>query len=163
MRKGQVAMEFFIYAALFLAVVLAAYFTIFFIQSAEVSNKESLYVRWFGERFASHMNTAMTSQGGFTYTMKFDKSILGEPYEVYIKPAVRSEAGDVQNNSFLFITWSKTNITYSYPLGSESIAKGSSCIILHNGPAGDYYHINTSLGELAFQNNGTDIILMQRC
>lgn len=154
--KGQVAFEFFIYAAVFLTVVLAAYFTIFFMQSSEVSAKESLYVKWFGESFASHANTAMTCQKGFNYTTKFETAILGKPYSVQFKPATDGKKG------FVFITWSGNNASYTYPIGNMSMRAGK-CV---SGGYGDdglvYYTINSSLGVLNFYNDGQNLTLSQK-
>jgi hypothetical protein len=152
-HKGQVATEFFIYAGVFLTVVLAAYFTIFFIQTSEISNKESLYVRWFGESFASHANTAMTGGAGFNYTMRFERDILGKPYLVQFQPA---SAGS--RNAFVYITWSGNNMTFPYAIGNMVLRPGR-CI--QTAPSGGYYLVNSSLGMLNFYNDGQNITLSQ--
>ncbi|VVB98030.1 Uncharacterised protein [uncultured archaeon] len=154
-RKGQVATEFFIYSGVFLAVMLAAYFTIFFIQTAEISNKESLYVRWFGESFASHANTAMSGDAGFNYTMRFDKNILGKPYVVQFQPA---NAGS--RNAFLYITWTSNNVTFPYAIGNMTLRKGS-CVQEFSPASGRYYEINSILGMLNFYNDGENLTLSQ--
>ena len=159
-RRGQVATEFFIYSSIFLVIVLAAYFTIFFIQSAEVSNKESLYVKWFGERFASHMATAMSGEYNFNHTMTFDKSILAKPYQLYIKPARGSR------NGFVFITWSSTNATYAYPIGNMPVVNADTrCITSSDLGEGQFYTISPDAGVLNFYNTGNEIIISQfgRC
>lgn len=158
--KGQIAMEFFIYSGVFLVAVLAAYFSIFFIQSAEVSSKESLYVKWFGERFATHANTAMAGQGGFNYTMEFDPLILGKPYTLQLKPASRT------GNGFVFITWSASNFTYLYPIGNTSLVNGDyRCISTYSSGQSSYYQISPNARVLNFYNDGEKVILSQfgRC
>ncbi len=155
--RGQVATEFFVYSAVFLIIVLAAYFSIFFVQSAEVANKEALYVKWFGERFASNLNTAMSSGEGFSMKMAFSPYILEKPYSVYIKPA---RAG---RNGFVFITWSAGNVTYSYPIGNMNIGAGDSCVHAISSPDGAYYEITSARGELWFENDGSSITITQGC
>lgn len=155
--KGQVATEFFIYAGVFLVVVLAAYFTIFFIQSSEVTAKESLYVKWFGESFASHTNTAMSGQKGFNYTIKFDRLILGKPYSVQFKPAMPSD-----RRAFIFINWSGGSAAYTYPIGNMTLRASGSCIKTYSPASGLYYDIDTSLGELNYYNDGEELILSQK-
>ncbi len=152
-RKGQVATEFFTYAAIFLLIVLAAYFTIFFVQSSEISNKESLYVKWFGERFASSANMAMAGQRGFNYTMQFERDILGKPFTVQFVPQSGSR------RPFVYIIWSQNNLTYSYPMGNLTLQPGP-CI--RYVPTGYYYEINSSLGELNFYNDGRTVTLSQK-
>lgn len=156
--KGQVATEFFLYSGVFLTVLLAAYFTVFFIQSTEVSNKESLYVKWFGESFASHANTAMNGQAGFNYTMKFAKNILGKPYKVQFKPAAQGR------NGFVFITWAGNNASFTYTIGNMKIVNGDPgqrCIKTYSPPEGVYYEINPEKGLLNFYNDGDKVILSQ--
>lgn len=158
-RKGQVATEFFMYSAVFLVIVLGAYFSIFLIQNAEISNKESLYVQSFGETFASHLNTAMAAQGGFNYTMIFERQVLGRPYAVQFKPA---DGGG--RNGFVFITWiGGSNVTYSYPVGRMPLKASGTCITAYTtAPADTYYEINTTLGALNFYNDGENITLSQK-
>ncbi len=152
--KGQIATEFFVYSGIFLAMVIAAYFTIFFIQSSEVSAKESLYVKWFGENFASHANTAMSGQAGFNYTMKFERQILGKPYAVQFKPATDSK------KAFVFITWSWNNATYTYPVANITLLAGE-CVRTFS-PSGEiYYEINTSLASVNFYNDGENVSISQ--
>ncbi len=150
--RGHAATEFFIYSAVFLIVVLSAYFTIFFIQSGEISNKEALYIKWFGERFASAANTAMAGQNGFNYTMKFDRLILEKQYRIQFKPSSPGK------NAFVFITWESNNATYSFPIGNMSMKAGG-CISEVNSPDGTYYEINTSRGTLNFYNDGENLTL----
>lgn len=158
MSRGQVATEFFIYSSMFLIAVLIAYFAIFFVQSAEISNKESLYMKLFGERFASHINTAMSGQNGMNYSMSFDPSLMGKPYRVYFKPANSS----LGTNGFAFIA-NGNNLTYSYPIGNMQILDGGGCIITHASSEGAYYEINTSRRKLSFYNDGENITLSQGC
>lgn len=154
-KKGQVATEFFIYAGVFLTILLAAYFTIFFVQTSEITNKEALYVKWFGERFASYANTAMSGDAGFNYSMAFDKSIIGKPYSVQFKP---SSGGG--RNAFVFITWAGNNAAFTYAIGNMTLVAGK-CVRTFSPPDGKYYEINTSLGMLNFYNDGQNITLSQ--
>lgn len=155
MKKAQVAVEFLIYSTIFLIIVMGAYFTISFMQTAEVSNKEALYVKWFGESFASYTNTAMNGQEGFNYTIKFNTKILNLPYEVNFKPAGSNK------NGFVFITWSKNNLTYSYPIGNSSLLNGTCVKNIIPPSSENYYEINTSRGMLNFYNDGKSITLSQ--
>ncbi|MDD5336854.1 MAG: hypothetical protein PHS02_00030 [Candidatus ainarchaeum sp.] len=155
MRKAQVALEFFLYSAVFLVIVLAAYFAISFVQSADIANKESSYVKWFGETFYSATTTAMAGQGGFRYTIKFDKDILGAPYDIYFQPAHGAQGG------FVYITWSSTNATYTYPIGNMPIVSADSCV--HVSQSGQLLTITPSRGTLTFYNDGTRILLSQGC
>lgn len=150
--KGQIAVEFFIYASIFLLVILAAYFTVFFMQTSEISAKESLYLKWFGESFASNINAVMSSQKGFNYTMKFEPLILGKPYTIQFKPA------NATHNGFVFITWSENNMSYIYPIGNMSIKNAGSCV----AKIGDYYNITISVRNLNFYNDGENITLSQQ-
>jgi hypothetical protein len=153
--KAQVSTEFFMYASVFLIIVLAAYFTVFFIQNAELYNKESLYVKWFGMRFASAANTAMAAGGGFQYTIRFEPDILGKPYEIYFKPRQGTE------NGFAYITWNgRNNISYTYPIGPMRIRSGN-CVKEFSPPEGRYLEISPSAESLTFYNDGSQIILSQ--
>ncbi|MFA5077528.1 MAG: hypothetical protein WC488_03830 [Candidatus Micrarchaeia archaeon] len=159
MRKGQVALEFFLYSAVFLVVVLAAYFAVVFVQSADISNKESSYVKWFGESFSSATNTAMAGQAGFRYTMKFGKDILGKPYSIYFQPSTTGKGG------FVYITWSSTNATYAYPIGAmDVVGSDSACISERVSSTGSrVLTITPDRGTLTFYNDGSRILLSQGC
>lgn len=154
MKKGHAATEFFMYSSVFLIIVMGAYFTIFFVQSADVSNKESLYVKWFGERFASSANFVMGSQQGFNYTMKFERLLIQKPYSVQFKPASSGK------NAFVFITWSGNNATYTFPIGAMPVKSGG-CVLAVGSADGKYYEINTSVGSLNLYNDGENITLSQ--
>lgn len=156
--KAQVAAEFFIYSSTFLIIVLSAYSVIFFIQNTEKMEKDSLYIRSFGENFAVYMNTAMLGQRGFNYTMNFEKKILGYPYKIQFKSADPGE-----NNAFLLISWDKNNLSYIYQIGNITLHSEGSCISQFITSSSIYYELNTSLGMLNFYNNGENLTLSQGC
>lgn len=155
--KAQVANEFFMYSALFLIILTSAYFSIFYIQSSEIYNKEALYVKEFGESFASHTNLAMSIKN-LNYTIKFDRKIMNDLYALYFKPYSMDKPAHV------LIVWNKNNLSYSYPIANKAILPGDKCIQTHSTSSGEnYYEINTSKGILTFYNDGVSIILSQGC
>lgn len=153
--KGQAAVEFFVYSSVFLAILLGAYFAVSFMQAAEVSEKESRYVKWSGEYFASTINTAMVGVPGFSYTIRFEKTLLGSPYSVQFRPAVNGENGSV------FITRLDNNMSYRYPINSMNITNGSCVRRMTTSLGNIYYEINTSQAALNFYNDGESIMISQ--
>jgi hypothetical protein len=95
-RKAQVATEFFIYAGVFLIIVIAAAALTQFTQSNEV--KESGYY------FSDSINLAVRGGKGFNYTLDFQPNLLGSPYNIYFDKGV------------VFIFWNgpQGNMSYAY-------------------------------------------------
>ncbi|MBU0586075.1 hypothetical protein KJ780_01035 [Candidatus Micrarchaeota archaeon] len=158
-RKGQAAMEFFVYLSIFLAALLASYVTITFIQNSELEAKKSDYAFSFGEQFSSAFDLAAKGGENFNYTVRFNRLLLANPYTVQFKPAAHGFP------AFAYLV-TPDNATYSYPIISINI-KHSTCILKktftdpHSGDSWDYYQINSSLGMLNLYNDGENITLSQ--
>lgn len=81
-RKGQVAIEFLMYAGLFMIIAIAAYVLTSFTERGEVSIRESQLVNAFGYKFASAPTIAYKGGEGFTYDISFPKKLEGNDYNV---------------------------------------------------------------------------------
>ncbi|MFH2106443.1 MAG: hypothetical protein ABII22_04230 [Candidatus Micrarchaeota archaeon] len=80
--RGQVAIEFFVYSAMFLFVVVAAYFLVNYMQESEIPPKENSLVEEVGQSFADAATLSVYGGKGFTYTFSFSKSVLGNKYYI---------------------------------------------------------------------------------
>lgn len=157
MKKGQVAIEFFTYATVFLIVVIVAASALSYIQSAEIASREFALAKDMGESFANAANLAIKGGRGFNYTISYERTILGRSYDVcFLK-------GD--KGSFVFITWAGTsgNVTYSYPISAVNYKSGDRCIQYDQSGCQDGYKINSSKSTLTFYNDGENITLSQGC
>jgi hypothetical protein len=78
--KGQVATEFFMYTAVFMFVVIAAFFVVNQVQSTEIPVRENTIAKETGEFFASSITLAVKGGTNFTYKYTFPTTVLGKPY-----------------------------------------------------------------------------------
>ncbi len=110
MVRGQVATEFFIYASVFLIVLIVAFSVTAFIQAQEVQRREGILAQETGAGFADAANLAVRSGRGFHANMTFRVNLEGRPYTVEFQP---------QNGRLLF-NWQGTYgpITIAYPLAT---------------------------------------------
>lgn len=108
--KGQVATEFFLYASVFILIVIAAFVSLSYIQTTEIPTREATLAKEVGEDFANAINLAVGAGKGFRYDYSFSKTIIGKKYIIIFD----------ETNSRLAITWQGTynNFTYAYPLAS---------------------------------------------
>ena len=79
-RKAQVATEFFMYTAVFMFVVIAAFFVVNQVQSTEIPVRENTIAKETGEFFASSITLAVKGGTNFTYNYTFPTTVLGKPY-----------------------------------------------------------------------------------
>ena len=84
--RGQVATEFFMYTAVFMFVVIAAFVVVNQMQSTEIPQRENLIAKDTGEFFSNAFNLAVKGGFGFTYNYTFPKTILGTPYSLSFSP-----------------------------------------------------------------------------
>lgn len=106
MLKAQVATEFFLYASVFLIIVIGVASTLQFTQSAEISTLEYTLARETGEKFADSLNMVKKGGDGFKHTMSFSKTILSKDYSITF------------SDDFLVMEWDGTSGSAStlYPI-----------------------------------------------
>lgn len=106
--RGQIMIEFFLYVGTFIFIVISGYFVINFIQTSEVSNRESALTKEVGENFKNAVTLAVRAGDGFSYNITFPKNILSKPYTVVFD----------DTKSVILITWegSYSNISYPFTL-----------------------------------------------
>ncbi|MBI2079527.1 hypothetical protein HYT84_02085 [Candidatus Micrarchaeota archaeon] len=106
MLKGQVATEFFLYASVFLIIVIGVASTLQFTQSAEITTLEYNLARETGEKFADSLNLVIKGGDGFKHTMLFSKTILSRDYSITF------------SDNFLVMEWDGTSGSSStlYPI-----------------------------------------------
>jgi hypothetical protein len=80
--KGQVALEFLVYAGVFLLIAVMAYTLTYFTQRGEVSLRESQMFREFGYKFQYAAIVAYRGGEGFTYDLYFPQNVDGKPYSL---------------------------------------------------------------------------------
>lgn len=108
MAKGQVAIEFFLYAGVFLFVLLAAFSIITLMQNSEIPLREAIVAREQGETIAEALRLSSIAGPGFSYDMSIPQKLLGRPYEVVF---------DLENSLFV-LTWQSSGgeVNYLYAL-----------------------------------------------
>lgn len=105
-KKGQVALEFLVYAGVFLLIAVAAYTLTYFTQRGEVAVRESQMFREFGYKFQYAAISAYRGGPGFTYDLYFDRSIDGKPFSL----AFVTRGGVSTVNT----AWNGTSSEYAY-------------------------------------------------
>jgi len=151
-RKGQVAIEFFAYASVFMMVVVITAASIYSIQSSEGAYYENRFMGETGYKLASAYNLVIGAGEGFYYNITIPKTILGHPYNVsFIKD---------KNNMIVEWNGSKGSSVYSYVVGSVEKLKFGGCI---NEETNDRGIIKSDVGngEIEFINDGENITITQ--
>ncbi|MBD3398431.1 hypothetical protein GF412_04370 [Candidatus Micrarchaeota archaeon] len=111
-RKGQVAIEFLMYAGLFMIIAIAAYVLTSFTERGEISLRESQLVNAFGYKFASAPTITYKGGEGFTYDASFPKKLEARDYNVtYI---CNEEPGE-DKRCYIQFAWAGTYQEFVYP------------------------------------------------
>ena len=98
LTKAQVATEFFLYAGVFLLIVILTFGLVSFMQESEIQFRESIVAKEVGETFSDAISLAIRSGQGFRYNMTFKKTLLSRNYEVIFDDA----------NGRIFFNWMGT-------------------------------------------------------
>ena len=159
-RKGQVAIEFLMYAGLFMIIAIGAYLLTSFTERGEVSLRESQFINAFGYKFASAPTVAYKGGEGLSYDIAFPKKLEDRPYNVtYICRGISTEEG----NCHVQIGWNGTYQEFNYPyvIAPANYQKGtdagtSNCLQEYSKRG---YHVisldsEASGGHLIFRNIG---------
>ena len=106
--KAQVAAEFFLYAGVFILVIITTFSVVSFLQSSEIQFREATLAKEIGTSFAESVNLAVSSGEGFRYNFTFKVQLFSKPYEIVF---------DKKNNR-MFFNWEGTygNATNVYPI-----------------------------------------------
>ncbi|MEW5996233.1 MAG: hypothetical protein AB1657_01415 [Candidatus Micrarchaeota archaeon] len=147
-RKGQVALEFLVYAGVFLLIAVAAYALTYFTQRGEVAFRESQMFREFGYKFQYAAIVAYRGGPGFTYDLYFDKNIDGRPFSL----AFVTRGGASTVNTAWNGTSSEFAYLYSIPYASYE-AEGSCATESGGAVEVDGEEAN---GHLLFSNDGVE-------
>ena len=109
-KKGQVALEFLVYAGVFLLIAVSAYTLTYFTQRGEVAMRESQMFREFGYKFQYAAIVAYRGGPGFTYDLYFPQNIDGKPFDlVYMTVGTKSNVKTVWNGT-------SSEYAYLYPI-----------------------------------------------
>ncbi len=159
-RKGQVAVEFLMYAGLFLIIAIAAYVLTTVTERGEVSFRESQMVNAFGYKFASAPTIAYKGGEGFTYDISFPKKLENRAYNVtYVCNGI---AGDM--SCYIQVAWIGTYQEFFYPYviapAHYERAAGQTCIkdisLTSDVDVAIFVNPETSNGHLMFRNIGIE-------
>lgn len=147
--RAQVASEFFLYAGIFLLVVIFTFSIVSSMQVNEIQFRESILSQEVGDSFADAINLAIRSGEGFSYNMTFKKAVLSKPYEVYFDNA----------HGRLLFTWPGTygNITNFYTIATYDY-RFFGCI---PSPSGNKLVSNACKNVLSLYNNGSTLFIKQ--
>ena len=159
-KKGQVAVEFFIYAGIFLTIAITAYALTHFTERGEVALRESQYLYEFGQRFSYASTIAYRGGEGFTYDFYFPAQLDGKDFELYFFTETWHDGSPIRSS--VLISWQGTyqNYTYSYIIPTADYnpaAGGCARTITHSaGPSarGKVVKVDTSGGRLIMEHMG---------
>ena len=162
-KKGQVAIEFLMYAGLFMIIAIAAYVLTSFTERGEVSIRESQLINAFGYKFASSPTIAYKGGEGFVYDISFPKKLEGKDYNVTY---ICSTSGG-ERSCYIQVAWPGTyqEMNYPYTIAPARYTKGSeignsACLEQVTGtpPGVIAFRLNpeSSDGHLIFRNIGIE-------
>jgi hypothetical protein len=159
--KGQVATEFFMYTAVFMFVVIAAFVIVNQMQSTEIPQRENLIAKDTGEIFTSAINLAVKGGFGFTYNYTFPKTILGNPYSLSFLPKKQVMVLDWEGRYGPFSqSYLLPGYKYEFPDAGD---KSKQCIVQSTPIAGDdVYILNSSKcsNVLTLYNDGDKLMVI---
>lgn len=157
--KGQVATEFFLYAGVFLFMIIVAFTAITYTQSNELPAKESLIAKEIGESIVERINLAMSAGRGFNDTITFPRVILGRPYTISF---IKDKSGAI---GFAILEWqsSKGQVSQSYAIANYDYEFDSSggCIKKTLIDANYVISSNKCKNSLMLYNNGSSLSINQ--
>lgn len=109
--RGQVAVEFMLYLAVFMVVLIAGYVVVLYVQGTELPFKEGLVVKETGQTFISAVSLVKKGGAGFEYVVSLPVAMFGHNYELVVN--------DGSDSVVINALGSSQNITFSYPLPSR--------------------------------------------
>ena len=138
-KKGQVAIEFLMYAGLFMIIAIAAYVLTSFTERGEVSIRESQLINAFGYKFASAPTIAYKGGEGFVYDISFPKKLEGKDYNVTY---ICSTSGG-ERSCYIQVAWPGTyqEMNYPYTIAPARYVRGYDI-----GTSGCLQNVPTSVG-----------------
>jgi len=149
--RGQVATEFFIYAGVFLILVIAVAVALQFTQSNEIGYFEYSVSKENGQSFPDAVHLALKGGQGFTYVLNFPQRVLGYPYTIYF-----DGNGD---SGRIFMTWfgPRGNFTQVYPT-EPFYAEYKIC-----EASGSELKSDVGENKLNITNDGSKLLIIQKC
>lgn len=161
--RGQVATEFFIYAGVFLIMVIAATTVIQFSQNSEMANSESIVAKENGQRFADAIHIVQRGGPGFSYMLEYPSNILGYPFLINLGSGAVKDAvymtweGPRGNVSFVYRVESFTNAEF-FDMCNDKIDRRSGII---NSNSGDSFRLNIT--NTLDTNHNSKLVFRQEC
>lgn len=160
--RGQVATEFFLYTAVFMFVVIAAFFVVNSIQSTEIPLRENTIAKETGEFFSGSIALAVRAGKGFTYNYTFPRTVLGKPYTLSFSNDSKIMILDWRGRYGSFSqSYNLPPYNYYFPLTK------SNCIdkdVKSVQTVGDVYILNSSksncLNVLTLYNDGSRLTVI---
>lgn len=157
--RGQVATEFFLYTAVFMFVVIAAFFVVNQLQSTEIPIRENTVAKETGEFFSGSIALAVRGGTGFTYNYTFPRTVLGKPYRLSFSNDSKIMILDWQGRYGSFSqSYNLPPYDYYFPLTREN------CIDKGIQTVGEVYIFNSSktgcLNVLTLYNDGSKLTVI---
>lgn len=160
--KGQIAVEFLIYAGLFMIIAIAVYVLVSFTERGEVGIRESQLVNAFGYKFGYSPTVAFKGGEGFVYQIDFPAKLDNRPYNVVF--ICMQEAG--ARSCTTHVSWQGTYQQYeyvytiapaNYQIGDDDTFGTWDCLEDISGSSYGHYGIilnTTQADKLIFKNMG---------
>lgn len=92
-KKGQIAVEFISYTAVFMLIAMGAFILTFFMQNTEYTNREGTYLYEYITKYSSAPFIAYKGGEGFIYSVYFDPNIEGYNYKLTYTSKIFSTRG----------------------------------------------------------------------
>lgn len=163
-NKGQIAVEFLIYAGLFMIIAIAVYVLVSFTERGEVGVRESQLVNAFGYKFGYSPTVAFKGGEGFVYQINFPAELDNRPYNVVF---ICMEQGGSRSCT-THVSWQGTYQKYeyvytiapaNYQIGDDDTFGTWNCLEDDPSSTSTHYGIilnTTKTDRLIFNNRGFD-------
>jgi len=164
-NKGQIAVEFLIYAGLFMIIAIAVYVLVSFTERGEMGVRESQLVNAFGYKFGYSPTVAFKGGEGFVYDISFPSKLDNRPYSVVFICMDNADARSCSTHVIWQGTYQEYEYVYTiapanYQIGADDPEFGDTgCLEKVSGETSSHYGLilNTTESEhLIFRNLGFD-------
>ena len=147
LNKGQVAVEFMVYTAVFMFIAIAAFLAVNQLQTTEIPLQQNNVAKETGEGFATVVTLSVTGGEGFSYKYTFPRTVFGLPYTIhFLSPT----------NDVIILEWegSYGNFSSSYNVPSYPY-KFQGCL------SDKKFVSNECSNTLIFENDGENLTITQ--
>ncbi len=156
--RGQVAVEFLLYTAVFMLMVIISFIVVNHVQQSEIPLQQNTVAKETGASFQNALTLAIKGGRGFSYNYSFPRTVFGLPYRIDFNTAK-------SQNATILLDWQGTYGNFSYYFDvpfygykfEGQTQKNKACL----NDAGRVLSSQTCAPWLYFENDGENLTIIQ--